>query len=49
MSPSKGTPLRSIRIPDELWDLAVAVASDRGTSVSAVIRRALESYVGHEG
>lgn len=43
--PSKGTTSRNIRIADELWQTAVAVAAQRGESVSEVIRRALVEYV----
>jgi predicted HicB family RNase H-like nuclease len=32
-------------IPDPLWEQAQTVAADRGESVSAAIRRALEEYV----
>jgi antitoxin component of RelBE/YafQ-DinJ toxin-antitoxin module len=39
------TPLRAIRIDDELWDAAKKVAADRDETVSDVIRRALERYV----
>src|SRR3954470_25075308 len=41
-----GTPRRTIRIPDDLWDAATAKADKRGESVSDVIRHALERYVG---
>lgn len=40
-----GTPRRTIRIPDDLWDAASAKAEERGESVSDVIRKALERYV----
>lgn len=39
------TPLRSFRIPDELYEAAQAKAADKGESVSDVVRRALERYV----
>lgn len=39
------TPLRSFRIPDELYQAAQAKAEERGESVSDVVRRALERYV----
>jgi hypothetical protein len=32
-------------IPDPLWEQAQTVAAERGESVSAAIRRALEEYV----
>lgn len=40
-----GTPRRTIRVANELWDAAQAKAEERGESVSDVIRRALERYV----
>ncbi len=40
-----GTPRRTIRVPDALWDAAAAKAEERGEDVSTVIRRALERYV----
>jgi len=42
---SKGTTIRGIRIPDELWDAARGKASADGRNISEVIREALESYV----
>lgn len=46
MSPNApGTPRRTIRVPDHLWDAAVAKAAERGETVSDAIRRALERYV----
>lgn len=40
------TPLRSLRVDDALWDEAVAIAKDRGESVSEdVLRSALRRYV----
>jgi negative regulator of replication initiation len=39
------TPLRSIRVPDDLWRAAMAVADERGESITDVLRRALERYV----
>jgi hypothetical protein len=39
------TPLRSIRIANELWHAAQAKAKDNGTTVSAVIANALRAYV----
>lgn len=40
-----GTPRRTIRIPDELWGAAQAKASERGETLSGVLRKALERYV----
>lgn len=39
------TPLRSFRIPDDLWAAAQAKAGAKGESVSDVVRRSLERYV----
>ena len=39
------TPIRGIRVPDELWQAAQRVASDRGETVSEAVRRLLERYV----
>lgn len=38
-------PLRTVRVPDELWQAAQRVAADRDEPLSAVIRRCLERYV----
>ena len=39
------TPMRSLRVADDLWEAAQAKAQERGESVSDVIRKALERYV----
>jgi hypothetical protein len=39
------TPLRNIRVPNDLWQMAMAKAVERGETVSDVVRRALERYV----
>lgn len=38
------TPLRSFRIPDEVYRAAQKKAAERGESVSDVVRKALERY-----
>lgn len=38
------TPLRSFRIPDDIYRAAQEKAAERGESVSDVVRRALERY-----
>lgn len=38
------TPLRSFRIPDDIYQAAQAKAEERGESVSDAVRRALERY-----
>ncbi len=43
------TPVRKVRVPDELWRRALARAEEEGTSVSAVIVRALEEWVERRG
>jgi len=39
------TPLKSFRIPEELYRAAQEKAKERGESVSDVVRAALERYV----
>lgn len=39
------TPVRSIRVPEQLWRAAKARAAERGESITEVIVRALERYV----
>lgn len=39
------TPLRSFRIPDDLYVAAQKKAEAKGDTVSDVVRRALERYV----
>lgn len=39
------TPLRSFRIPDDVYRAAQEKAAERGESVSDVVRAALERYV----
>ena len=46
---SKGTTLRNVRVADELWLRALAVAQQRGQTLSEVIREALQQYVGENG
>lgn len=41
----RGTKLRNVRIADDLWAAARAVAAARDEDLSAVIRAALERYV----
>lgn len=41
---SRGTPHRTMRIEDDLWDRAQAKAKERGEHVSDAVRRALELY-----
>jgi antitoxin component of RelBE/YafQ-DinJ toxin-antitoxin module len=38
------TPIRTIRVTDDLWHAAQNVAKERGETVSDVIRRALIRY-----
>jgi len=39
------TPLRNVRVSEELWQKVKAKAESKGETVSDVIRRALERYV----
>lgn len=43
--PPRGTPLRNIRIDDELWEAAKAKAATEGRDVSAVTRELLARWV----
>lgn len=38
------TPIRPVRVPDELWQAAQAKAAEKGETVSDAIRRALREY-----
>lgn len=40
-----GTPLRNVRVPNDLWHAAMSKATERGETLSDVLRRALEEYV----
>lgn len=42
---SRGTPNRAVRIPDELWHAALAVATARGETLSDIIRERLAGYI----
>ena len=39
------TPVRSVRVPDDLWKAVKRIASDRGETVTEVIVQALRRYV----
>jgi len=39
------TPLRAIRVPDEVWQAAREKAEREGTTVTAVVLAALQRYV----
>lgn len=41
----RGTTLRNVRVAEDLWQRARAVAATRDESLSEVIRTALERYV----
>lgn len=45
MAPETHTPLRSVRVEDELWTAAREVAKERGETLSDVVRDALARYV----
>lgn len=38
-------PIRTVRVPDELWEAVKRVAADNDETVTDVILRALERYV----
>lgn len=39
-----GTTLRNLRVDDELWQAALARATERGEALSEAIRRFLREY-----
>lgn len=39
------TPLRNVRVPDDVWNAAKAAAQGRGETVSEVINAALRRYI----
>ena len=41
---SKGTTIRNVRVPDELWGAALRRAEDKDVTVSEVIREFLEEW-----
>lgn len=43
--PRADNPVRPVRVENELWNAAKAKAANDGTTVSAVIRKALRAYV----
>lgn len=43
--PGKGTPRRSVRVPDAKWDKAKAKAEKEGRSVSDVLSDCLDKYI----
>lgn len=43
--PQGNTPIRAIRISDDLWEAARQVATERGETLSEVVREALRRYV----
>jgi negative regulator of replication initiation len=38
------TPLRNVRVDDQLWQASKAKAAEQGETVADVLRRALEAY-----
>jgi len=41
----RGTTLRNVRVADDLWQRARAIADRRNESLSDIMRKALELYV----
>lgn len=39
------TPVRNLRLPDEIWDTALAKAQAEGTTLTEVIKRFLTRYI----
>jgi len=42
--PKPPTPIRTVRVPDDVWQAAQERAAEKGETVSAVIVRALKRY-----
>lgn len=40
------TPVRNVRVATELWEAALEKARQSGETITAVIVRALEAYIG---
>lgn len=45
MTKAKPGPIRSIRVPDDLWNAAKARAANEGTTISELIRHWIRNYV----
>lgn len=45
---SKGTPIRTVRIPDDVWARAQARASAEGRSLSGLMQSAIRRYADGE-
>lgn len=43
---ARRVPLRTVRVPEDLWQAAQAKAASEDESVAQVIRRALRDYTG---
>lgn len=41
---SKGTPIRNVRVPDDIWAPAKERANKRGENLSDIIRKSLIDY-----
>lgn len=41
----RGTPVRTVRIPDEMWEALRARADERGETVTDIVLRALRQYL----
>lgn len=39
------TPMRSVRVPDDLWGRAKIIAARREETMTDVVRRGLEEYI----
>jgi antitoxin component of RelBE/YafQ-DinJ toxin-antitoxin module len=42
------TPMRTIRVSNELWNAALAATAKNNVTISDVVRDALATYVGKE-
>jgi hypothetical protein len=48
VTPSKGTPIRPVRIEDGLWEAALAKAAEEETTVSEHLRAELIAWTGYD-
>lgn len=45
---ARGTPIRNVRVPDDLWNAAKDRAQAEGRSVTDVVVEALRQYTGQD-
>lgn len=40
------TPVRNLRVPDDIWNIALKIARRKGETITSVITDALKRYIG---